>query len=289
MKDEMSLLISLLEDPDHEIYQRMSQQILAEGEKALPLLEEALLSASSSDHFDRIDKLISEIYFRRLMNRLKDWIYGEKDLLSGITLVTEIIDSEKESEKIIKTLSDLRNEIWVELSSKLTALEKTIIVNHFLFTKANFQIYTPAKDQPKNFSLAKLVSDKSGSEQSVFAAYTIIVRMLGLPIYFVNVPGGSLLAYLDIPITPKAGFKPDQVQTLFFISPIEKGRILGSKELRHYLNDQYPDFNYHDIKAISDLQYVEYYASLIARSCNKSGKQELEAKIRKLLTLWPKP
>ncbi len=288
MKDELSLLISLLEDPDPEIYRRLSQQIFSSGEKAIPLLEKACFSASSRDHFDRMDQLLAELYFRRIKDRLKVWISGDKDLLTGITLVTEIMDSEKASEKIIKILSDLRNEIWVELNNKLTALEKTRIVNHFFFTKENFKVKTTIQAHPKDFSLSRLVSDKSGTEQSVFAAYTIIVRMLGLPIYGVNIPGTSILAYLDFPFTSKPGYVPASVKPLFFISPVEDGRILGTEEVRLYFSELYPDIAYKEVKAISDLQFVEQYTIQIARSCRKSGKKELENKLRELLTLWGK-
>lgn len=289
MKDNIDILIRLLEDPEPEVFRSVSQQVFLFGEAAIPDLEKATLKALSEDHFNRINNILSELYFIRIKNKLRKWIKEERDLLTGITLITEIIEPAKSTEKTVKFLSDLRNEIWIELSNNLTALEKTRIINHFFFTKYNFSVKEKSQLHPMNFSLSRLITERSGSRESLFAAYSIITRMLGLPIFGVSIPNKLLLSYLDIPFTPKIGFEPGRVSPLFLISPGEEGKILSTKELEHYLSKLYPKIEKYEINAISDLDFVFIYGSMLVEACRQSGKKLLESQIKELLSLWRTP
>ena len=287
MKTELRALIDLLEDPDPQVFQSLKTLILAYGTQAIEDLENAGRKAVSEEHLYRIEYLISELLFRDIRHRMRDWIIsGGTDIHEGYKLVAELIHSDSRHYTYKNLFSEIRNEAWLELNNKLTALEKTMVVNHFFYDKYQLQIDTKNPALPARYSLSRLASDKLGNEESLLAAYTVVARGLDLPIFGVQIPGLSLLAYLDLPFIPRPGFDPSNTPILFFIHPGEKGRIFGIEEVRFFLSKFYPDLVSQEVRACTDTILLRNYIRSLAKSCMKAGKNELESKLFDLLNLW---
>ena len=285
--NDILFIVKLLEDPDEEVYRSLSQRILAHGTSAIPLLEKECLEAKSRDHYDRINQLLSELRFRKTLSNLKEWLSADNsDLIDGLLFTNQVLDPDVKIDIILKQIDKIHNEIWLELSNRLTALEKSRIINHILFSKYGFKIKWNKPGKIKTTSLSNLLSEKSGTEDSVFALYSIIARKLGLPIFGVNIPGISLLTYLDLPLTPKPGFEPSNAATFFFIHPAEKGRLYSLEEVRNFIGKIYPEFKNKEIKAYNDKKLVKHYLRHLAMNNRSMGKFEIEGKLKELLNLW---
>lgn len=286
MNNELNILIQLLEDPDPEVYEKLSLRILSEGRDIIPQLEEACLTATTGNHFERIMELISELEFRELKNRFSEWLKTpEHDLLQAILILNKLVDPHASEENLVQSFARIKNDIWLELSNRLTALEKTKVVNHFFFSRNGFKIESQPEDDPRHFSLSRFFSARKGIDPIVFVAYTIVVRQLGLPVYAVDIPGIYLLAWLDLPFTPRVIPDPGNSPALFFIYPGGNGRIFGMEEVRHFTSTVYPEYSHSKILPYSDLSLVKQLLQNLILFAGNSGKLKLKEKFIQLLNL----
>ena len=86
---ELEALISLLDEPNNEIYYTIKDKILSYGVFAVPSLESAW--ENSFDHMiqQRVEELIQGIQFDDVKSKLRLWKEDSgNDLLEGFLLVT---------------------------------------------------------------------------------------------------------------------------------------------------------------------------------------------------------
>ena len=108
MTHEYNILIKLLEDPDPEVYNVLTERILEHGTDIIPYLEDAGKSSLSKFHFERINQLTSEIIFRDNKERLASWIQdGGVDLVEGFYFLHRIIHPDSKQSEIIDAIQNI--------------------------------------------------------------------------------------------------------------------------------------------------------------------------------------
>jgi len=286
MGNELEILIHLLEDPDPEVHASLYSRILAKGKDILPELEKASLDAASSEHFDRINKIIKELRFQDVKEKLSAWIKSDKpDLLEGILIISMLVEPDTSPLKARDLIKKLKNEIWLELNIRLTALEKVLILNHFLFKKNDFRPDPSKVNSIRDYSFNSFLSVRSGNNLMIHLFYAVISRQLALPVYGVDLPGVFLLSYIDDPI-PEISHQPSGSPTLFLIHPAEKGRVFGIEEFQNFLSSSYPSFIRDKILPCSDVHLLKTYVTELLKTSRLAGRKELENKFSELLKLW---
>jgi regulator of sirC expression with transglutaminase-like and TPR domain len=143
------------------------------------------------------------------------------------------------SEEITYLFSRLRQDIWLELNERLTALETVNVVNHILFKLCG---YTSVSGEIQNapHSLFDVLNTKTGTSLSIGTLYLLLARSLDLPIYGVNLPGHFLLCYVEqMPewLLPEGETNTEEV--LFYINPAAGGSILDREEIEQFISSQH--------------------------------------------------
>ena len=88
-KNEIKALISLLEDPDHNIYFQVKNKLIELGIEVIPDLEDAWEMNFDSLMQRRTEQIIHEIQLNFNLNELNDWIESpEKDLLKAWLIIS---------------------------------------------------------------------------------------------------------------------------------------------------------------------------------------------------------
>ena len=133
-KNEINALISLLEDPDHDIYFQVRNKLVQLGVEIIPDLENAWEMNFDSLVQSRAEQIIHEIQFNFTQVELKNWIYSpEKNLLKAWLLLSRFQYPDLDLASIALHIEQIVKEIWIELNDNLTSLEKTMLINHILF------------------------------------------------------------------------------------------------------------------------------------------------------------
>ena len=227
---ELEALISLLEDPDNQVFDKVSNRLIELGETVVPPLEKRWEITLKPDLQERIEDVIRKIQFNTLKRGMDSWKSGGgTDLLFGSYLVARFQYPELEFEQLNEKIEKIKKDIWLELNNDLTALEKVKVINYFLYDIHKFDKSLKKAHTPQLYLLNHVVDTSKGSPVMLGLIYAELARRLNLPIYGVNLPRNFVLCYYD----PEYHEDPNNI--LFYINPSDKGNVLGLKELKHFL------------------------------------------------------
>lgn len=286
-KRKLQALIDLLDDPDDLVYALVEKELLKENYKIIPALEEKWETSFDENSQERIENLIQNLQFKQTRKLLENWINSpEHDLLSGYLLIDRFQYPDLNLLKIDQKIDNLRKSIWLELSNSLTILEKTTILNHFLFNINGFSINHNNIHSPQNCFLNQVLDTKRGNPISISILYVIIARQLELPTHFIDFPRNPLIAIVDPNLAKKVHGKVRNSDVLFYINPSNKGSITSRKEIEYHLrkNQYEPLQSYTEPK--TDLFFIQRLLESLQEAYQSVGFREKEEKIKSLLQLF---
>ncbi len=230
-------MIRLLEDPDRVVYQEVAQTLLHEGEFIIPRLEEAWEKHPNPFIQGKIENIIQNIQFSSLQSEFRSWIdFGGKDLLKGAFWLAKYQYPNLNLFSSTREIEDLITEVNQELSHKHTPLEKIRILNNYIFIKYGFAKTKSETRFPKDFFINHVLERKCGNSTTLSIIYATIAQKLGLPIFCVNLPSNSILAYVNQSALRNTYFPENDHNVAFYINPINFGEILGKREIDYFLN-----------------------------------------------------
>lgn len=238
-KQELQAIITLLEDPDAQIFEEVYRTLMGKGVDVVPDLEKAWEVSENSLTQTRLEDIIHKIHLNASHQGLSDWIRnGAVDLLEGAYTIAHYQYPELGMYEILNPMERIKHDIWLELNENLTALEKVRVINHIIFDIHKFTSNTSNYYSPQNSYINQVILSKKGNPISLGIVYAAVAQKLGLPIYGVNLPKNFILAYKDEfqeLLNPEA---PDD-GILFYINPFNKGAVLGKKEIDFFLKQQH--------------------------------------------------
>ena len=241
-KNEMSLkeviaLITLLDDPDEDIYCEVKNRFVVLGPPAIPHLETAWENSFDAIMQKRIEIIIHTINFEALQKALKNWAKDENDdLLKGIIILARYQYPDFDENVIRKQLAQIKQDVWLELHEDLTALEKVKILNHILFEVHNFSGNITNYHAPQNSFINNVLESKKGNPLMLSVVYSLICKELNIPVYGINLPQHFVLAYVnDYANLIDVNNKTLSNNILFYINPFSKGLIFNQKDIDSFL------------------------------------------------------
>jgi regulator of sirC expression with transglutaminase-like and TPR domain len=232
---ELHALISLLDDPDNHIFEKIQEKIYTYGVDAIPILESAWENAFDNVIQERIDVILHKLQFDSIYSGLKEWANkGYQDLLKGFLLITRHQYPDLDEDKIRRQLQHIKQDIWLEINNDLTSLEKVKVINNILFDIHKFSGNKSNISAPQNSHINTVLETKKGNPLSLGMIYIIISHKLDLPVYGVNLPQHFILAYLN-EIMEGSEQIINEKDILFYINPFNKGAIFTRREIDQYI------------------------------------------------------
>ncbi|MDP4187315.1 MAG: transglutaminase-like domain-containing protein [Bacteroidota bacterium] len=275
-EEEVKALISLLDDPDEEIFSLISQSLLKQGPEIIPELEKAWEYSLDSNLQLRLEKIIQEIQFSHVKNNLREWTNsGGDNLLEGAYYVAKYQYPDLRFDDITEKINKLKRDIWLELNNNLTALEKVRIINHVLFETHKFTSNSTSFYSPQNSFINNVLDRKKGNQITLSILYLSVVQQLELPIFGVNLPKNFILAYVDAKSYMEASkLLKDLKNVLFYINPYNKGSVLGNREIEYYLKQQKIDPRDTYFLPCSNIEIIQRLLQNLIYSYEKFGPPE---------------
>ena len=232
---EFNALIALLEDPDNEVNRVVTDKIMHEGTRIVPLLEKVWEQSTNSFLQKKIEEIVNNIQFQSTKDNLNKWVAeGELNLLEGAVYIAKFQYPQLEIEAVEEQLEKIRKDVWLELNETLTALEKVKTLNHIFYGVHGFTGNTTNFFAPQNHYINQVIENKKGGPVALAICYSIVAQKLGLPIYGVSLPKNFLLAYKDRYSHQSQGNVTTE-SILFYINPFNKGAVLSRKEIENFL------------------------------------------------------
>jgi len=281
-ENEIKALISLLDDPDENISSQISEKILSIGSDIIPQLESVWETSFDPLQQRRIENLIHQIQFNTICRSLTAWANSEEgNLLKGVLLIAKYQYPDLNEEKIKSHLDLIKQDTWLELSPRLTALEKIKVLNHIFFDIHGFSGNTSNYHAPANSYINNVLESKKGNPLSLSIIYCIVAQSLDIPIFGVNLPEHFIVCYQDIDNEiPENLINENKVY--FYINPFSRGTIFGHNDIDAFLKQikRTPEKQFYE--PCSNVEMVIRLLNNLILSYEKLGYPD---KIKELKTL----
>jgi regulator of sirC expression with transglutaminase-like and TPR domain len=232
---ELNALISLLDEPSNPIYGKIREKILIYGIEAIPLLESAWDNSFNDSIQHRVEEIIHSIQVADLKHELISWKeHARINLLKGFFLISKVQYPDLKFEVVEEKIEKIRKDIWLELNSNLTALEKIKVINHIFFDVHKFSGNKSNVDGLQNLFVNTLLETKKGNHLTIGMLYVILSQRLGLPVFGVNLPQHFILAYVD-EFQDERITAPNENDVLFYLNPFNKGAVFTQREIELFI------------------------------------------------------
>ncbi|MEJ7625777.1 MAG: transglutaminase-like domain-containing protein [Ferruginibacter sp.] len=230
---ELSALFLLIDDPDEEVYNVVSDKIISLGKQIIPNLENLWETIKDEDTQERIEMLIHRLHLRELTDDFIQWKDGEADLLAGALLIAKYHYPEMEAEQTLKEMEKLRRNTWLELNSYLTPIEKVNIVNSIFYNYYKQKGIEISYESPDSFLINKTLESKKGNAISNGIIYLALCEQLDIPVKAINIPRQFILGFFDeqyAALNP-VGHSSEKIN--FYIDPLT-GQMYSHKDIENY-------------------------------------------------------
>ncbi len=287
-KQELNALLSLLDDPDKDVFIQVREKLLSIGAQVIPALENVWEQSFDTSMQTKIEGIIHNIQFNITARALKEWASSpEQNLLTGALLIAKYQYPDLNTDKIKRQIQQIRQDIWLELNDKLTALEQVKIINHILFEVHNFSGNTQNYHAPQNSYINNVLESKKGNPLSLSLVYLIVAQDLKIPIYGVNLPEHFVLCYKDVHQLMSVRTKRDEEMIakgiLFYINPFSRGAVFGKGQLDVYLKKMNLDIQAEHYQPCSNLEMTKRLLRNLVFSYKKLGYAEKQDELQQLL------
>jgi len=280
-------LIKLLDDPDARVFEAVSEKILQLGPELLPELESAAKEAMIPDLHERIEQIIKILQFNQLKTDFNAWITSPSPrLIHGAWLMTRYQFADVSEEQFYQLIKPLRDEIWLEISESLTAIEKIRIMNTLLYRKPAVTQNETHPDSPGNNFINRVLETGKANEHSMILLYAVVAQEIDMPVYAVEMPDYPVLAYSDMPMIAEEGLGPDLFDVLFYINPVSNGTLHSRIDITNFLiRHSLPlDPKYYEPRSNPIL--IRICLERLARDYKLSGSETRFLQVQELLALW---
>lgn len=231
--NEISALFQLIDDPDEEVFDTVTDRIISIGRGIIPNLENLHENTPSESVQERIELIIHKLHFRDLVNEFEEWKNGSCDLLQGALLICKYAYPELSSIATIQEIEKIRRNIWLEMNSYLTPLEQANVVSGILFSYYNLKGTEINHLITDEFLLHKVLENKVGNAISNGILYLILCEMLDIPAKVINIPKQFIIGYFDTPYSFLEPTVPKDAKIHFYIDPLN-GQVYSQKDVDNY-------------------------------------------------------
>ena len=230
---EIVALLTLIDDPDQDVFDAVSEKIVDYGKPIIANLEHLWETTPEEHTQERIELLIHRLHYRDLVEDFRQWnISGHHDLMLGALLVAKFQYPDLSTSPVLVEIEKIRRNIWLELNNYLTPLEQINIVTSILYSYYGLKGGETNYTEPNEFLLHKTLQAKRGNQISNGILYLVLCELLDIPVRAINLPKQFVMAYF------KPGYSeenlPDPYHKIeFFIDPAS-GQVFTHQDVESY-------------------------------------------------------
>ncbi len=277
-ESEINALITLLEDPDKDIFTLVADRLVALGPDIVPALEKAWEKPVDDLQQVRIENILTHIQSSQAIQGLQGWINNpyHHNLLEGAYWVARQSYPYLQLEDLMEEVNEIiYKELWPALTDEMGPEEKIKTLNYYFFQQHRFGV--PADDVllPRHNYINNVIESHQGNVIALNLLYMHIAQTAGIPLQAICLPRNFILAYVH-----------DDNQVLFYVNAFQQGMFLYKKDLNLYFRrlNMAPREDYfrprNNIVTIQRLLEMQIY------SYEREGNEEKAENFRALLPLF---
>jgi regulator of sirC expression with transglutaminase-like and TPR domain len=219
--NELNALLSLIDDPDTEVYESVSGKLLDYGKPIIPNLEYLWENQPDEKVQERIEGIIRKLQLAELSAELVAWRdAGCQDLLTGALLVSKYDQPDLTFDSTLDAIESLRKNIWLELNNFLTPLEQAKVMSNLIYQYFQLKGNQLRGSEPDDFFLFKVIRRKQGNSLTNALLYQALSQQLNVDAALVAFPHVYMLAFYSSSMMDQAAYPPERASIQFFVDPV---------------------------------------------------------------------
>lgn len=226
-------MLHLIDDPDEDVYNTVSNKIISFGKEIIPNLEHLWESVSNEDTQERIELLIHRLHLRDLTDEFTAWKESGANLLEGAILVSKYHYPDMQPAQTRQEIEKLRRNMWLELNNYLTPIEKINVLNSIFYNYFKQKGVEISYESPDPFLINKTLETKKGNALSNGIIIIALCELLDIPVRAINIPRQFILGYFDdqYDMLNPVGHSSEKIS--FYIDPLN-GQMYSHKDIENY-------------------------------------------------------
>ncbi|MEO7312143.1 MAG: transglutaminase family protein [Chitinophagaceae bacterium] len=235
---EISALLTLIDDPDEEVFTTVEDRLISYGTGIIPNLESLWEQTISEEVQERIELIIHKVHYKELTHEFINWKNGDAELLYGALLVAKYQFPEMAAATPLQEIEKMRRNVWIELNNYLTPLEQVKVMESILYNYYKLKGGEIAYLRSNEFMIHKLLESKKGNAITTGILYMVLCEMLDIPVKVIQIPQQFILAYFSPQVTGlwgKAGGHQFNDQIKFYIDP-SSGAAYSHQDIETYFS-----------------------------------------------------
>jgi hypothetical protein len=231
---EISALLTLIDDPDEEVFSTVSTRIVDYGKSIIPNLENLWENTISEAVQERIEMIIHRLHYTDLVTDLTEWRDSAyHDLLFGALLVARFQYPDLQTSPVIQEIEKIRRNVWLELNSFLTPLEQANVISSIVYNYYNLKGSEIGYANTDDFFIHKVLQTKKGNTLSNGVLYLVLAELLAMPVRAINIPRQFVLAFFNDDYDA-SNFNGNPQKKIHFYVDATTGQPFTHKDVENY-------------------------------------------------------
>lgn len=286
LDSEIVALLQLVDDPDQEVFEVVSQKLLGYGASVIPHLEQFWEFSDSDLAQSRIEDLIHRSYYHQLQTELLQWTKQEKpSVLDAAMLIAKYRYPEMDKENVMHQFELMRRNVWLELNNFLSPLEQINIINGILFNFFKLQGHELTVHEPNHYFLNQTIETRQGNAFTIGILYMALCEMLDVPIFAVDIPSQFVMAYFDHVYSFEDTEERKAIDQLHFFVDPTNGMVYDRNDIIMYLKKNGKMEQYQNMHPIDSRSFIALMLESLADTYGNIGEIEKATEIESLIPL----
>lgn len=280
---EINALLRLLEDPDQSVYHSVSERILHYGNDILPKLESSWQICHDPLAMVRIETIMRQLHFNNVSNQFSEWFRGKKpELLQGALLLGQFFQQNTDDDSLRKLIKSMHQTCWLELNDYLTPLEQVNVINSIFYSNYKFNGLNSEHLEAIHFNMHHVADSRNGNVYSLGIIYQILCEMLDVPVYMVQLPRHTLLAYFNHEFEYRDITQSARPKIQFYIDA-NSGILYSQNDVDAYLKKYKFNIEPHHFNPLSNTEIITYSLQALQTVYEETDYEEKSREVEELL------
>ncbi len=273
-REEVRALLSLMDDPDPFVREKVEERLSDLDESSVPVLDEYREKVDDPELRTRLTELIHDLTFSSLEQEFVEFLERgldcPEDLEHGHLLLCRLDNPTLRMELYRRQLDKMAARLGPSIDAGLSAGEQLQTFVSFFFEKEYFKGAHTDYMNPDNSFLHKVLQRRRGIPISLSMVMLFVARRLDLPFYGVNMPMHFLLKY-------EAGNQST------IIDPFNRGRVVSIDQCSFFLRKHGVEPLPVHFERASERDILARSVRNLVLSFEKQNKPERVAELKRLL------
>jgi hypothetical protein len=218
--NELNALLSLIDDPDAEVYESVVGKLMDYGEPIIPNLEHLWENQPDEHIQERIQIIIRKLQLSEVGGELKKWKEaGCTHLLDGALLVAKYDQPYLNKENFVESIETLKKNIWLELNNFLTPLEQAKVLKKVIYEFFGLKGSLLPNSEEDEFFIQKVIQTKQGNTITNGILYHALCQELGIKTSLLHFPNTYMLAFYSSGLLYEPKYPPIREAIQFYVEP----------------------------------------------------------------------